>query len=41
MLLGLELGNYFGTWEASLVGVSLGILYGLMIDNREGSMVGL
>ena len=41
MLLGLELGNYFGTWEASLVVVSLDIHYGLMIGNEEGSMVGL
>ena len=32
MLLGLELDNYFGTWEISLVVVSLGTLYGLIID---------
>ena len=31
MLLGLALVNYFGTWEVSLVGVSLGALDGLMI----------
>ena len=41
MLLELALGNYFGTWERSLVGVSLDTLTGLMIGTGEVSLVGL
>ena len=41
MLLGLALGNYFGTREGYLVGVSLGTLHGLMIVTGEGYLVGL
>ena len=41
MLLGLELGNYFGKWEGYLVGVSLVTLVGLMIGTREGCFAGL
>ena len=41
MLLDLSLRNYFGPLERYLVGVSLGPLPGLMIVNREGSLVGL
>ena len=41
MLLGLSLGNYFGTWEGTLVEVSLGTLAGLMIGIWEGYLVGL
>ena len=41
MFLCSALGNYFGTWEGYLVGVSLGTLVGLMIDTRERYLVGL
>ena len=41
MLLVLELENAFDTWEGSLVGVSLVVLYGLMIGTGEGYVVGL
>ena len=40
MLLGLIPENYLGTWEGSLVGVSLGTLSSLMVGNVEGSFVG-
>ena len=41
MFLGLALCNYFGTREGSLVGVSLGLLDGLMIGTGEVYLVGL
>ena len=41
MLLDLELCNYFGTKEVYLFGLSLGILYGLMIGTGGMSLVGL
>ena len=41
MFLGLKLGNYFGTREGYLVGVSLVTLNGLMIVTGEGSLFGL
>ena len=41
MLFGLEHGNYFDTREDSLVGVSLGILDGLIIGTVEVPLVGL
>ena len=41
MFLSLVLGNYFGIWEVSLVGVSLGTLVGLMIRIVEISLVGI
>ena len=41
MFLVLELGNYFGTREEYLVGVSLGAWGGLIVGTWEGSLVGL
>ena len=41
MLLELEIYNYFGTWEISLVRFTLGTLTVLMIRNGEGHLVGL
>ena len=41
ILLGLVLNNSFGTWEGSLVVVSLGTLSGLIIDTGEGFFVRL
>ena len=41
MLLGLAIGDYFGTWEVTLVGVSLGTMCGLMIGTVEESIFGL
>ena len=41
LFLGLLFGNSFGTWEVSLVKVSLGALGGLMVGTVEGSLVGL
>ena len=41
MLLGLELCNFFGIWEVSLVVVSPGTLVGLTIGTGEGYLVGL
>ena len=38
---GLEPGNFFGTWEVYLVGVSLGTLVVLIIGTGEGYLVGL
>ena len=39
MLLGLALGNYFGTREGSLVGISLVALCGLIIVTGEEYLV--
>ena len=39
LLLSFSLDNSFVTWEVYLVGVSLGILTGLMIGTVEGSLV--
>ena len=39
--LGLVIGNYFGTWENYLVGVSLVLLDDLMIGTGEVSLAGL
>ena len=41
MLLGLEIDNYFWTWEGYLVVFSLGTLDGLMIGTVERYLVGL
>ena len=41
MLIGLKLGNSFGTWGGYLVGVSLVTLRGLTIGTGEGYLVGL
>ena len=39
ILLGLVLNNSFGTWEGSLVVVSLGTLSGFIIDTGEGFLL--
>ena len=39
--LGLELGNYLGTWKVYFVGFLLVSLGGLIIGTWEGSLVGL
>ena len=41
MFIGLALENSFGTWDVSLVGVSLGPIYGLMTVTEEVSLVWL
>ena len=41
IFIGLVLSNSFGTWEESLVGVSLGTLIGLMIFTGKVYFVGL
>ena len=41
MLLGLDLGNYFGTRERYFFGFSLETLSGLKIGTGEGSLVGV
>ena len=41
MLLGLELFDYFVTRKVSLVGVSLGPMYGLMLGTGEEYLAGL
>ena len=41
MLLGLAIGNSFGTLELYLVGFSLGTVFGLMVGTIKGSLVGL
>ena len=40
-MLGLELVNYFGSREISLIVVSLGTLVWLMVGTGEGSFFGL